>query len=211
MKSLLFIVSAPSGTGKTSLCRKVTKEIPGLLYSVSYTTRKPRSGEVDGKDYFFVSPKKFQEMMDQGLFVEWTEVYGNRYGTSKALIERLIEEKVDVLFDIDSQGARKILELYPQGISIFILPPSLDELEKRLKKRGTDTPETVASRLKLAEKEMEDAGFYHYRVVNDSFDDAVQQLKEIITTERRRKKHGTGEVRNAECGMERIKRRKSEI
>jgi len=194
MKSLLFIVSAPSGTGKTSLCKEVTKSIPGLSYSVSYTTRRPRSGEVNEKDYLFVSPEKFQEMLDKGLFIEWTEIYGNRYGTSKALVEKLMHDKMDILFDIDSQGARKILQLYPQSISIFVLPPSLHELEKRLKKRGTDTPETIASRLKLAEQEIQDAGFYQYKVVNDSFEDAVRKLKEIITIEQRRRENGTGGV-----------------
>jgi guanylate kinase len=187
MESLLFIVSAPSGTGKTSLCREVTKSIPGLSYSVSYTTRKPRSGEVDSKDYFFVSPEKFKKMIEQGLFVEWTEIYGNRYGTSKALVEKLIQDQKDILFDIDIWGARKILEAYPESISIFVFPPSLHELEERLKKRGTDAPETVASRLKLAEKEMEDADFYQYKVVNDSFEDALQKLKEIIIAERLRR------------------------
>lgn len=191
MKSLFFIVSAPSGTGKTSLCKQVIKGVPGLSYSISYTTRKPRSGEVDGGDYLFLSPEKFQEMMDQGLFVEWTEIYGNRYGTSKVSIERLVEDRVDILFEVDSQGARKILELYPESVSIFVLPPTLHELEKRLKKRGTDAPETIASRLKQAEKEIQEASFYQYTVVNDSFEGAVQQIKEIIAAERRRRKNST--------------------
>ena len=194
MRSLLFIVSAPSGTGKTSLCKEVTRRVSNLSYSVSYTTRKPRSGEVDGKDYFFVSPEGFQKMVGEGLFIEWAEIYGNRYGTSKAFIERLMQEQVDILFDIDSQGARKILALYPECISIFVLPPSLHELGKRLQKRGTDAPETISSRLRLAEKEMQDAGFYRYTVVNDSFEDAVRKLKEIITAERRRRKNSRGKV-----------------
>jgi guanylate kinase len=188
MKSLLFIVSAPSGTGKTSLCKEVTRSIPNLSYSVSYTTRQPRSGEVDGRDYFFVSPEEFQRMQDQGLFIEWTEIYGNSYGTSKTFIGKLIQQEVDILFDIDSRGARRILKIYPESISIFVLPPSLQELEKRLKNRRTDTPETISSRLKLAEKEMKETGFYQYTVVNDSFKDAVQRLKEIIIAERRRRR-----------------------
>jgi len=190
MKNLLFIISAPSGTGKTSLCKEVIRNLSNLTSSVSYTTRKPRSGEMDGRDYFFVSPEKFQQMLDQGLFVEWTEIYGNRYGTSKAFIEKLMKDQVDILFDIDSRGARKILELYPEGISIFVLPPSLQELKKRLISRGTDSPETITSRLKLAEQEMEDAGFYQYTVVNDSFEEAVKKLKSIVIAERCRRRNG---------------------
>jgi len=190
MKNLLFIISAPSGTGKTSLCKEVIRNLSNLTSSVSYTTRKPRSGEMDGRDYFFVSPEKFQHMLGQGLFVEWTEIYGNRYGTSKAFIERLMKDQVDILFDIDSRGARKILELYPEGISIFVLPPSLQELKKRLISRGTDSPETITSRLKLAEQEMEDAGFYQYTVVNDSFEEAVKKLKSIVIAERCRRRNG---------------------
>lgn len=190
MKSLLFIISAPSGTGKTSLCKEVIRNLSNLTSSVSYTTRKPRSGEMDGRDYFFVSPEKFQQMLDQGLFVEWTEIYGNRYGTSKTFIEKLMKDQVDILFDIDSRGTRKILELYPEGISIFVLPPSLQELKKRLISRGTDSPETITSRLKLAEQEMEDAGFYQYTVVNDSFEEAVKKLKSIVIAERCRRRNG---------------------
>ena len=190
MKNLLFIISAPSGTGKTSLCKEVIRNLSNLTSSVSYTTRKPRSGEMDGRDYFFVSPEKFQQMLDQGLFREWTEIYGNRYGTSKAFIEKLMKDQVDILFDIDSRGARKILELYPEGISIFVLPPSLQELKKRLISRGTDSPETITSRLKLAEQEMEDAGFYQYTVVNDSFEEAVKKLKSIVIAERCRRRNG---------------------
>ncbi|MCX5887327.1 MAG: guanylate kinase [Proteobacteria bacterium] len=190
MKSLFFIISAPSGTGKTSLCKEVIRNLSNLTSSVSYTTRKPRSGEMDGRDYFFVSPEKFQQMLDQGLFVEWTEIYGNRYGTSKTFIEKLMKDQVDILFDIDSRGARKILELYPEGISIFVLPPSLQELKKRLVSRGTDSSETITSRLKLAEQEMEDAGFYQYTVVNDSFEEAVKKLKSIVIAERCRRRNG---------------------
>ena len=190
MKSLLFIISAPSGTGKTSLCKEVIRNLSNLTSSVSYTTRKPRSGEMDGRDYFFVSPEKFQQMLDQGLFREWTEIYGNRYGTSKAFIEKLMKDQVDILFDIDSRGARKILELYPEGISIFVLPPSLQELKQRLISRGTDSPETITSRLTLAEQEMEDAGFYQYTVVNDSFEEAVKKLKSIVIAERCRRRNG---------------------
>ena len=190
MKSLLFIVSAPSGTGKTSLCKEVIRDLSHLTFSVSSTTRNPRSGEVNGRDYFFVSPEKFQQMLDQGLFVEWTEIYGNRYGTSRAFIEKLMKDQVDILFDIDSRGARKILELYPESISVFVLPPSLQELKKRLISRGTDSPETITSRLKLAEQEMEDAGFYQYTVVNDSFEEAVKKLKSIVIAERCRRRNG---------------------
>jgi len=190
MKSLLFIVSAPSGTGKTSLCKEVIRDLSHLTFSVSSTTRNPRSGEVNGRDYFFVSPEKFQQMVDQGLFVEWTEIYGNRYGTSRAFIEKLMKDQVDILFDIDSRGARKILELYPESISVFILPPSLQELKKRLISRGTDSPETITSRLKLAEEEMEDAGFYQYTIVNDSFEETVKKLKSIVIAERCRRRNG---------------------
>lgn len=197
MKSLFFIVSAPSGTGKTSICKEVIKDLPEISYSVSYTTRKPRPGEEESKDYFFVSPEKFQEMIEKDLFVEWTEIYGNCYGTSKAMVKKLIDEGKDILFDVDIKGAKKILELYPESITIFILPPSLEELRERLNKRGADEPASISSRLKLAEKEIKDAEFYQYQVVNDSFEDAVQKIKEIIINERLKKERCKG-VLNSE-------------
>jgi len=188
-KSLLFIVSAPSGAGKTSLCREVLSLLPDLHFSVSHTTRSPRQHERDGIDYYFVSPEEFKRMIESGQFIEWAEIYGNLYGTSRTSVEALKAKGVDIIFDIDHRGAKQIKTTYRDSITIFILPPSSQELEERLKQRGTDDASVITRRLTKAKEEMEQSSWYHYQIVNDDLTRAVEQLKEIITTERVKRKN----------------------
>lgn len=186
--ALLFIVSAPSGAGKTSLCKKVVELVPNLRFSVSTTTRPPRKHEKNGIDYYFVSPDEFRRMIEKDQLIEWTTIYGNYYGTAKATVEKFQRLKQDVIFDIDHVGAKRLKKIYGDSITIFILPPSHEELAERLTQRGTDSEEVIKTRLERAKKEMEQSGWYQYRIVNDSFDEAVKQLQDIITSERSKKK-----------------------
>ncbi|APG26673.1 guanylate kinase [Syntrophotalea acetylenivorans] len=176
----LFVVSAPSGAGKTSLCKAVIDILPNLRHSVSHTTRSPRTGEVDGQDYHFVSNAQFDAMVADGAFVEWALVHGNRYGTAVASLEQVRDAGCDLLLEIDCQGAAQLKERCPDAIFIFILPPSLQELESRLKGRQTDTPEVIAQRLLNARDEMREMFWYDYLVINDEFDLASQQLQAIL-------------------------------
>jgi len=184
LKGLLIVISAPSGTGKTTLAHMLLKEFPNMEFSVSYTTRKPRPGEVNGKDYFFVDRKTFEKMVEEGDFLEWAEVYGNLYGTSKTQVLKALHEGKDVLLDIDTQGALQVKKNFPEAVLIFILPPSLKELERRLRSRGTDDEETIEKRLKIARKEIERAPLYDYIVINDFLEKAFKQLKSIVTAEK---------------------------
>ena len=186
-KGLIFIISAPSGTGKTTLLKKVAEQLPGLQFSVSYTTRSPRSSEQEGKDYHFVSPSVFQKMVGRGEFLEWAEVSGNCYGTAWANIEALGSEGIDLILDIDTQGAKKVIEKIDHSVLIFILPPSPKVLKERIVKRGVDSPETIKIRLANAKNEIEEARWYRYVIVNERIDEAVEKLKAIITAERCRK------------------------
>ena len=185
---LLFIVSAPSGAGKTSLCKEVVTRVPDLHFSISYTTRSPRPNEINGIDYHFVSPEKFRSMIEEGQLVEWTEIYGNFYGTSKTSVEEYKRKGRDIVFDIDPVGARSIKEAYADSVTIFVLPPSYEELKERLIQRGTDDESVIKKRLDKAREEMEQSNWYQYRVVNDDFNSAVKQLKDIIASERLKRK-----------------------
>jgi guanylate kinase len=189
-KGLIFILSAPSGAGKTTLARKVMEELPGLRFSVSYTTRPPRANERDGEDYHFVSPSIFQKMVERGEFLEWAEVLGNRYGTAQANVEALESEGIDLILDIDTQGARRVIEKINHAVLIYIVPPSQKALEHRLVKRGLDSPEMVHSRLANARREIEEAHWYHYIILNERVEDAIEKLKAIIIAERCRKSKG---------------------
>jgi len=184
----LYIVSAPSGAGKSSLIQALLKTQP--LYdtqvSVSHTTRNSRPGEVDGEHYFFVSKDEFRQMIEEDAFLEYAEVFGNYYGTSKAAIERVLKSGVDVFLDIDWQGAQQIRSKLPQARSIFILPPSQEELDRRLRGRGQDSEEVIAKRMAQAVAEMEHFAEYDYLIVNDDFDLALSDLKNIIRAERLR-------------------------
>ena len=187
-ETLLFIVSAPSGAGKTSLCREVINLVPDLHFSISCTTRPARQHEKNGIDYHFLPYDEFMRMVEEDRLVEWTKIYGNYYGTAKATIEECRENKRDVIFDIDHAGAQRIKKAYNNSITIFILPPSYSELEERLTQRGTDSEEVIRTRLNKAKNEIEQAGWYQYQIVNDNFNEALTRLKEIIISERLKKK-----------------------
>ena len=183
-EGLLFIISAPSGAGKTSLCNEITRFLPDLQYSVSYTTRSPREGEKNGEDYHFISNEKFQEMIDERRFVEWAEVHGNRYGTAVDSLRECRHKGKDVILDIDGQGARQIKDEFPDAVCIYILPPSWKELEERLPSRRTDSDENIIRRLRNATEEVRYVDLYDYILINDDFNETVFLLKSIIAAER---------------------------
>jgi guanylate kinase len=176
----LFVISAPSGAGKTTLCRKLVGMMPGLKESVSYTTRSPRPGEADGADYRFVSVSEFNSMAERGEFVEWAEVHGNRYGTSEKSLRQMMEAGTDVLLDIDTQGARQLRAKFPEAVLVFVLPPSFDELRRRLAERMSDSEEVIRRRLRNAVGEIGEYKFYDYVIVNDVLDEALLRLKCIV-------------------------------
>lgn len=185
-EGILFIVSAPSGAGKTSLCRELIDSVADLRQSVSFATRKKREGELEGIDYHFIDVAAFQKMIAQQQLAEWAEVHGNLYGTSVATLETAATEGIDLLLDIDCQGAAQIKQNYSQGVFIFILPPDLVELEKRLRDRGTDNETDICRRLKNAQDEIKQAVWYDYLVINDDFNSAKETLNSIIAAERHR-------------------------
>ena len=183
MSGMLFIVSSPSGGGKTSLVRALLEAEPGVRLSVSYTTRDARPGEVDGRDYHFVTPPEFERMLEAGEFLESAVIYGNRYGTSQKWIERERAEGRDVLLEIDWQGAQQVRRLMRQVASIFILPPSPEVLESRLRGRGQESEEDLARRLAAAREEIAHVGEYDYVIINDDFNRAAQDLRSIVRAE----------------------------
>lgn len=180
----LFVVSAPSGAGKTTLCRKLCEMVPDIRHSVSYTTRKPRPGEQDGEHYNFVDEKRFRAMVMDGEFIEWAEVYGNFYGTSGKAIEEMISSGLDVILDIDVQGAKQIRGKIPGSVFIFVLPPSMEVLRDRLTGRMSDSPEVVKKRLGEMNNEIREYENYDYVIINDTFDIALNELLSVITAER---------------------------
>lgn len=183
----LFIFSAPSGAGKTTLLKRVMAELDNLAFSVSHTTRAPRAGEVDGVDYHFVSQERFAAMREQGAFLEWAEVHGNFYGTSREAVLAQLAQGVDVILDIDVQGAVIVrASQLIDGAFVFISPPSLAELERRLRGRKTDSDETIGLRLRNAAKEMRAAVEYDYLLLNDQLEEAVTVLKAVVLAERSR-------------------------
>jgi guanylate kinase len=184
---LLYIVSAPSGAGKTTLLKRVMSYFPDIRFSVSYTTRPPRSGERDGEDYHFISRQQFQQMVEKGAFAEWAEVLGNRYGTALKSIQESQSQGVDLILDIDSQGARQVEERFDGGVFIFILPPSLEALKQRLNARKVDEQAVIQFRMGQARDAMKQAGWYSYIIVNDRIEEAAEQLKSIIIAERCRR------------------------
>jgi guanylate kinase len=185
-KGILYVISAPSGAGKSTLCRELLDIFPELRHSVSFTTRNPRPGEVDGKDYFFVSRESFLQMVDEGGFAEWAEVHDNLYGTAIKTLRQSRDAGLDLLLDIDCQGAAQLKEKQVVGVNIFILPPSFTELRRRLEGRNADSPEVIETRIANAAAEIREAVWYDYIVVNDVFSRAVEELKAIIIAERHR-------------------------
>ena len=184
MIGTLYIISAASGAGKSSLVRALLEGDPHLRLSVSYTTRPPRPGEEDGVHYHFVTREVFQEMLGQGAFLESAEVYGNHYGTSQPWIEAQLSAGHDVLLEIDWQGAAQVRRILPAAIGIYVLPPSLEELERRLRERGQDSAEVIARRLAGAREDMTHALEYDYLVVNERFDLALADLRAIVRARR---------------------------
>ena len=181
----LFIISAPSGAGKTTILRQVMTDLPGLAFSVSHTTRTPRAGEVNGRDYHFVDREAFGVLREAGDFLEWAEVHDNFYGTSRSAVAEQLAAGTDVILDIDVQGARQVKRLgNPAAISLFILPPSLTELEKRLSGRNTDAVEVIRVRLANAVREIAACGNYDHRISNDNLDEAVEMVKAVILAAR---------------------------
>jgi guanylate kinase len=186
---LLIILSSPSGAGKTTLTRRLLKEMADLRFSVSHTTRPPRDGELDGRDYHFIGRDEFVERASNGSFVEWAEVHGNLYGTARSEIDRAMSEPGcgGLIFDIDYQGARQIRAKVPDVVGVFVLPPTMDELERRLRGRASETEEIVRRRFAVARKEIEHYALFDYMIVNDEIDRAFLHLTSIIFAERSRR------------------------
>ena len=183
-KGLLIVVSGASGTGKGTVCKKILEDCPEIYYSISATTRQPRQGEVDGREYFFITVDEFKNWIAEGKFLEYAEVYGNFYGTPLHKIEERLNRGEDVLLEIDTQGALKVMEKFSDGVYIFLLPPSLEELRRRIEGRGTESPEVLERRFNAAKNEIALAGKYTYNVMNDLVENAVDNIKKIVAVEK---------------------------
>lgn len=192
MTGLLFIIAAPSGAGKSSLIEALLKDDPKLTLSISYTTRAPRPGEVDGREYHFVDEPTFLAMLGRGEFLECAEVHGNRYGTSQSVIREILGAGRDLLLEIDWQGAQQVRRLISGTIGIFIQPPSVEELERRMRHRGKDSEAAIQRRMANAREEIDHACEFEYAIINKDFDVALQDLRAIIRAER---------LRNANCTL----------
>ncbi|WP_244833226.1 guanylate kinase [Clostridium sp. BJN0001] len=183
-KGLLIVISGPSGAGKGTICKALLEKRKDLNLSVSATTREPRAGEKDGINYYFLTKDEFKQRIDDGDFLEYATVYKNFYGTPKSNVEKKLEDGKDVILEIDIQGALKVKENIEEGIFIFILPPSMEELKNRIIKRGSETEESLMLRFKSAYKEINFVSKYNYAVVNDEIDEAVSKIESIITAEK---------------------------
>jgi len=183
-EGMLFVVSAPSGAGKTTLCRALTDSLENLRHSISYTTRKPRPGETDGRDYYFVTEERFRNMVQAGDFAEWAQVHSNLYGTSRRVLNEMRTDGTDVILDIDTQGAEQIKEKCQEAVFIFIMPPSLEILEERLRNRKSDNEDEIKKRMRRARDEIRDYTMYDYIIVNRDFERALTELRSIVLAER---------------------------
>jgi guanylate kinase len=188
-KKLLFVVSGPSGVGKSTLCRHILQGIPEIRLSVSYTTRPPRSGETDGEEYRFISEDAFRTKIEEHAFAEWAEVYGQLYGTPWKELEQEPGSHIDILLDIDVQGARQVMKTLQKAVTIFILPPSLETLRTRLAGRATDSSEEQTRRFQKSQDEMKSYSEYQYTIRNETLDQAISELRAVITAERVRTTH----------------------
>jgi guanylate kinase len=186
MAGHLFIIAAPSGTGKTTLCRAMRTRFVDLDYSISHTTRQPRDGEKAGRDYFFITEEMFLDRIRENKWAEWAKVHGNYYGTAAAYLNEALASGRDVLLDIDVQGTIQILKRYPDAVAIFIMPPSMEALRERLALRGTDSADVVEKRLKNAREEIEKKNLFHHVVVNDDLPSAIAALSGILESYRGR-------------------------
>ncbi len=183
-QGLLLVISGPSGAGKGTVCKALMEKHPQISYSVSATTRLPRAGEVEGSHYYFKTREEFEAMIAQDELVEWAPVYDNYYGTPKGPVMDALQRDQDIILEIDIQGALQVKEKYPDGVYIFIVPPSLDELRKRIEGRATDTQEVIAKRMKAAAGEVAQACKYEYIIINDTIENAVHKLEAVITAEK---------------------------
>lgn len=183
-KGLLVIISGASGTGKGTVCKKLLAENPNIFYSISATTRKPRQGEVDGREYYFITVDEFKTWIAEEKFLEYAEVYGNFYGTPIHKIEERLRRGEDVLLEIDIQGALNVMKKRPDGVYIFLLPPSIEELKNRITGRGSESPETLERRFQAATSEIATGKKYQYAVVNDTVEAAVEKIQNILAAER---------------------------
>ena len=206
----VFIISAPSGSGKSTLVNKVRDRVPNLEFSISYTTRKPRGTEQNGREYFFVTREQFEEMIGNDEFLEHADVFGDYYGTARRFLQRAEDGARDLLLDIDVQGAAQIKSKLPDAVSIFILPPTRVELERRLRERGQDSEEKIQRRLNGARREIENYQKYDYILVNDRLEESVDALEAILLSERFRRAKQTDQALSARaelCRLEKVHER----
>ncbi len=185
-KGLLLVLSGPSGTGKGTVCKVLLNKRRDIFLSISCTTRAPRPGEIDGKSYFFKTHEEFERLIEQNAFLEYADVFSNFYGTPRSFVDAAIEQGKDVLLEIDVQGALKVKKAYPHGVFMFLVPPTMEELENRIRSRGTETAAQIEARLGKASAEMKLMHEYDYRIVNDQVDDVVCRIEAIMTAERLR-------------------------
>ena len=183
-KGKLLVLSGPSGVGKGTILSELMRRRADMCFSVSATTRQPREGEVDGVNYFFVTKERFEEMIRNDELLEYAQFVSNSYGTPRAYVEQQLDKGMNVILDIEVQGARNIVNMIPDAVSVYVIPPSYEELEKRLRGRGTETEEQIQGRLKTAMEEARAADFYRYIIVNDNLDEATNELDAIITAEK---------------------------
>ncbi|MGL4990400.1 MAG: guanylate kinase [Sarcina sp.] len=183
-RGILIVISGPSGAGKGTICKALLEKHKEILLSVSATTRSPREGEIDGINYHFMRKEDFIEKVEENDFLEYAQVYGNYYGTPKSNVEKILESGTDVILEIDIQGALKVKEQSEEGVFIFILPPSMEELKQRIIKRGSETPESLMTRFKSAYKEINYVSKYNYAVVNDTVENAVEKIESILLAEK---------------------------
>ncbi len=191
---IIIVVSAPSGAGKTTLCKKLLAESPNLRFSVSYTTRTARQGEVDGVDYRFISEAEFKKRREMDEFVEWEKIYGNLYGTSRIDIENLTRQGYDVVLDIDTRGARNVKSLFPEAILIFVMPPSVKTLKDRLKKRGSEPDNIIQVRFERAMEEIGENEWYDYLVFNDIIKNSLSSIRAVYVAEKSRRSRLQGRI-----------------
>jgi len=183
-EGLVFVVSAPSGAGKTSLCKAITDSLENLSHSISYTTRNPRPGEIDGRDYYFVSEGRFRSMIEAGEFAEWAQVHSHLYGTSRRMLDDMVMRGIDVILDIDTQGARQIRTRVEKAVFLFIMPPSIEILEERLRNRKSDDEAEIRRRMRRAIAEIQDYAMYDFIIENRDFSRALSELRSVIIAER---------------------------
>lgn len=195
-QGILIVISGPSGTGKGTICRELLRNNPQLKYSISATTRQPRTGEVEGINYLFVAKDRFKTMIENDDLLEWAEVYGNFYGTPRNYVVEQLNKGYDIVLEIDTQGAMKVKDKFPEGVFIYIIPPSLDALADRIHKRGTDSLDVIKKRLRCASSELSLAHNYHYIVMNDQVTAAVQKMETIIAAEKLRTERNTALIGN---------------